>query len=674
MKMIQQGNVVRIACLAAAVALALAGGQAWAQASPPASAAAPAQDILVSGVPTGGPQAVQVQALIQADYQQALADAGTPALDVGQLQAVATRITAKLHEAGYTDAHAYLPGQVLAMHLGAAGTPPATVAQAMTASAAPVAAATPDVPPLRDREAPAAQDQSLAVRGFHVRGVGQHPDDGITPASVQALVDEQFTTLSGGARKPVQANFGQLQQVADRITDRYRKAGFIVATAYVPAQSVGEEGIVQIDVLEGTIGKVVVKGASHYRPGAIAAPAEKLKGKPLRKQDIDSALLYARDMPGVTVSSTFQPGAKTGQTDLVMVAHEAKRPFVFTVGGNNYGTELTGRYRAQAGAAWNSPLGIGDQLTANIDYAFDPRSNVYGALGYRIPTVVVPGLSGVIGATRSELQINSGVFSALDVKGPTSSSFAGADWKFVNTDDVAMQASARYIREKSQLGALGVKLSDERFDVAELGFGVTRTDQRLRGLDMLQGSVRKSVRDDSATPDLVSPDHDSNFALLRLSYTRMQFLTRSQRLYFKLGGQYTPDALPPLEQFVLGGPDSVRAFPIAEALTDRGWFSSLEYHVDAPGLGDRVSPFYDRPWRELLEAEVFYDFGRGYASHHRDGINTVETLEGVGAGLIFRVPRFHHFEFRLDASVPTGSRDASDKRGYHIYSRFGFTF
>ncbi len=665
---------MRIACLAAAVALALAGGDAWAQAAPAAPAAGmPAQDILVSGVPTDGPQAAQVQALIQAEYQQALAGAGASALDASQLQAAAQRITAKLHEAGWADAHAYLPGQVLAVHLGAGATPAATVAQAMAAPAA-AAAATPKVPPLRDREAAAAQDQTLSVHGFRVQGVGNHPDDGITPATVQALADEQFATLSGGTGKPVQANFSQLQQVADRITDRYRKAGFIVATAFVPAQTVGPDGIVHVDVLEGTIGKVVVKGASHYRPVAIAAPAERLKGQPLRKQDIDSALLYARDLPGVTVSSTFQPGAKTGQTDLVMVAHEAKRPFVFTVGGNNYGTELTGRYRAQAGVAWNSPLGIGDQLTANVDYAFDPRSNVYGALGYRIPTVVVPGLSAVIGATRSELQINSGEFADLQVKGPTSSTFAGADWKFVNTDDMQMQSSLRYIREKSQLGALGVKLSDERFDVAELGFGLQRTDQRLRGLDVVQGSLRKSIRDDSTKPDLVSPDHDSNFSLLRLSYTRLQFLTRSQRMYFKLGGQFTKDALPPLEQFVIGGPDSVRAYPIADALTDRGWYSSLEYHVDAPFLGDRVSPFYDRPWRELLEVEMFYDFGRGYASRHREGNNPVETLQGVGAGLIFRIPRFHHFEFRLDASVPTGSRDASDKRGYHIYSRFGFTF
>lgn len=667
---------MRIACLAAAVALALAGGDAWAQASPPAAAVpgAPAQDILVSGVPTDGPQAAQVQALIQADYQQALTDAGASALDASQLAAVAARITAKLHEAGYPDAHAYLPGQVLAVHLGAGASPGATVAQAMSSPVAAPAAVTPMVPPLREREAPAAKEQTLTVHGFRVKGVGNHPDDGITPATVQAMADEQFATLSGGTGKEVQANFSQLQLVADRITDRYRKAGYIVALAYVPAQTVGADGIVQVDVLEGTIGKVVVKGTSHYRPIAISAPAEKLKGEPLRKQDVDSALLYARDLPGVTVSSTFQPGAKTGQTDLIMVAHEVKRPFVFTLGGNNYGTELTGRYRAQAGAAWNNPLGIGDQLTANVDYALDPHSNTYGALGYRIPTVFVSGLSGVIGASRSELQINSGAFEALKVKGPTSSTYGGADWKFVNTDDLSMQASARYIREKSQLGALGLKLSDEQFDVAELGFGLTRTDQRLRGLDVFQGSLRKSVRDDSVNPDLVSPDHDSKFALARLSYTRLQFLTRSQRLYFKLGGQYTQDALPPLEQFVIGGPDSVRAYPIADALTDRGWYSSLEYHIDAPGLGDRVSPFYDRPWRELLEVEVFYDFGRGYASSHREGNNPVETLQGIGAGLIFRIPRFHHFEFRLDGSVPTGSADASDKRGYHVYSRFGFTF
>src|SRR5690606_14707872 len=168
-------------------------------------------------------------------------------------------------------------------------------------------------------------------------------------------------------------------------------------------------------------------------------------------------------------ASTFQPGAHADETDLVMVAREAKRPFTSTTGANNCGNELTGRYRAQLGATWLSPLGIGDSLAANVDYAFNPRNNVYGSLVYRAPTVVVPGLSAVVGATRSAMQINTGSFTALGVKGPSSLYFGGADWAFVNTDTLKLQGTLRYIKEQSRLSSVGMTLSDERFDVAELG-------------------------------------------------------------------------------------------------------------------------------------------------------------------------------------------------------------
>lgn len=672
-----------MASLAAALALALTNSQAWAQDVPAAAApgdgataaaAAPSQQILVSGVPAGS-DAATVQGIVQAGYAEAMAAAGHPAaLTQAQLQAAADAITTALKAAGYPDAHAYLPEQVLAFTVHDAPAP--AVAQAPAAAEPPAPAAKPPlpdnvVPPVRDRGAASAQ--TLAVRGFRIQGVGDHPDAGITSASMQALADAQLKKLGGGAT-PAQLDFAQLQQVADAMTDTYRKAGFIFGTAFLPAQTVGNDHVVEIRVLEGTLGRVIVKGNKRYRASAIAAPVLPLTGKVLRKGDVDTALLYARELPGVSVSSTFQPGEKTGQTDLLMVANEAKRPYTITTGANNYGTELTGRYRAQLGVTWNSPLGIGDSFTANVDYAMDPRNNVYGALAYRVPTVAVPGLSGVIGATRSELQLSNGTFAALDVKGPSSSQYAGADWKFVNTDTLQMQASLHYIRERSKLTSIGIPLSDERFDVAELAWAMNRTDQKLHGIDLLQVSVRKSIADRSVGPDLVSPNHASSFLSTRLSYTRLQFLTKSQRAYFKLGGQWTNDALAPLEQFVIGGPDSVRAYPIADGLADRGYYASLEYHVDAPGFGDKVSPFYARPWRELLELEAFVDYARGLPAGADRADSSAITFKGVGAGLIFRLPRFHRFEFHLDGSVPIGGPDASDKKGYHIYSRFGFTF
>ncbi len=114
---------------------------------------------------------------------------------------------------------------------------------------------------------------------------------------------------------------------------------------------------------------------------------------------------------------------------------------------------------------------------------------------------------------------------------------------------------------------------------------------------------------------------------------------------------------------------------IADALRDRGYYASLEYHVDAPGFGDKVSPFYGRPWRELLEFEVFYDYAKGFsAGANRQLTPASAELSGVGAGFIFRLPRFKHFEFHFDGAKSTSTQNASDGKGFHIYSRFSFTF
>lgn len=664
-----------------AAALALAGvtsvwgsGSVWAQGSAPATG-----QILISGVPASAPD---IQKIIDSEYRAA---AGAGALGHAQLQALAERITAALQKAGYRQAHAYLADEFATYNLGGgapsapantqAASAVASTAAAGNAALASAPSAAGVVPPVAARESESAATQKVAVRGFRIDGVGDHPDAGITYDSIQALVNDQYRKLGGTASQPVMLSFAQMQGVADKVTERYRKAGFIVADAFLPAQTIGSDQMVQIQILEGRVGRIIVKGNKRYYTDVIAAPAQQLRDKPLQKSTVDSALLYVRDLPGVTVASTFQPGRQTGDTDLIMVAHEAKNPFTFTLGADDYGTALTGRYRALAGVTWNSPLGIGDSLSANVDYALDPNQNAYGSLAYTAPLVVVPGLSMTGGVTRSELQISSDGFAALKVRGPTTTQFAGSDWKFLNTDDLKMQASLHVMREKSQLSTQGMALSDERFNVLDLGYAMNRTDRRFHGVDLLQVNVRKSLADQSHEPDLVSPNHAHDFTVMKLSYTRLQFLTRSQRLYFKFNGQWTPDALAPMEQFVIGGPDSVRSYPIADGLSDRGYYTSLEYHVDAPFIGNKPSPFYARPWREVLELETFLDYARGFTAG-ADHSSTVPPVNysGFGVGFIFRIPQFHHFEFHLDGAIPLGSQVATDRHGYHVYGRMGLTF
>lgn len=531
------------------------------------------------------------------------------------------------------------------------------------------------MPPVKDRDTGNMAAQTIEVDGFRVTGVGDHAKQGVTPASIQAVADAQYQQLAGKTGQPAKLTFAQMQGVADKIVARYRKAGFIVSNAFLPAQTISADRIVHVQVLEGQIGKIIVKGTKRYRPSVISASAQKLRGKPLLKSDVDTALLYARDLPGVSVSSTFEPGAQTGDTDLLMIANEAKRPYQITVGASNYGTDLTGQYRADLGVEWDNPLGIGDTFNANAEYALDPNNNLYGSLSYRAPVPIEPGITAVVGASRSELQIDNGTFAALDVKGPTTQYYAGMDWKFINDDDLKAIGTLHFIDEESKLSSLGTNLSDEKFTLAELTLGMMQTDRRFNGVNILQLGVRQAINDYSNPVDLVSPGHSSDFTVAKLSYTRLQFLTQTQRLYFKFVGQYTNDALIPLEQFVLGGPDSVRSYPIADALRDRGYYTSLEYHVDAPGFANVISPFYGRPWRELLEFEVFADYSKGFsAGANRISTPDPATLSGVGAGLIFRLPRFSHFEFHIDGSKALSAENASDGKGYHIYARFSFTY
>lgn len=538
-----------------------------------------------------------------------------------------------------------------------AATAPAGAQQDNVAAAVPAVAA-------RDTAA------TLQVRGFRVTEVGEHPDQGITPQHMQALADAHFAELARGA-DTVRLDFAQLQAAADVITQAYRSAGFLVSVAYLPPQQLGPAQIVEIRVLEGRIGKVIVQGNQRYRSHTVGDAAEQLQGQPLRKADIDSALLYARDLPGVSVSSVLQPGEHEGETDVVLVARETGRPYEFNLSVDNFGTEVTGRGRAQAGLTWNSPLGLGDVFAASAMWQFDPSASRNGALSYSVPIRGVPGLSVLAGANQSDLEANSGPLASFDLKGPASQRYAGADWKFVNTERLQLTTSARYLHENSRFEGLGFLLAKQKYDVAELGLALRHNDPRWHGVNLAQLSVRQSLDDESADFDIINPYRDSHFTVARLGLLRMQYLTRTQRLLFKLNGQYTDSSLPTMEQFQLGGNDSVRGYTQGEALGDRGYYGALEYYVDAPGFADKASPFQGLSWREVLSFDVFVDHGRVFdASRHQSPL----TLASAGAGLTFRLQRFHNLELRLAGAVPTSSAEPADGRDVRAYARLGMTF
>ena len=549
-----------------------------------------------------------------------------------------------------------------------AGWQPGDQQQALSAPASPplLDTITVDVPAPRER---AGAQATVPTRGFRVAGVGEHPRHGITPASIQALVDARFRALAGDAPEAA-LTFAQLQDVAAAVTRAYREAGFLVATAYVPAQTIGEDGVVTLEALEGRLGRVLVEGNRRVRSSAIAAPARRLEGRSLHREEVDTALLSMRELPGVDTSVVLQPGEAPGETDMRVTATEEARPYSVSLATSNHGSPMTGRYRAQVGLAWRNALGLGDVFSASYAHGFSPEQSSAVSVGMQVPLQAVDGLSMVASYLRSEMEVAGGPFASLGLSGPTTNAQLGLDWTFRHRPRLLVSGTLRLARERSRLQALGFTLSDQAFDVVDAGFVLRHAARRSRGVNLVQANVRRALSDRSRGSDLVTPARESDWTLARLALARMQFLTPSQRLFARFYGQYTGDVLVPMKQIALGGPDSVRSLPVSDALGDRGYQATLEYQVDAPGFADMPSPFGARRWGDLLRLQLFTDHGRawsaaGGASHR---------YTGAGAGLRLHLPHLHDLELQFAAAVPVGGSDPSDGDDLRTWLRLGMAF
>jgi len=514
---------------------------------------------------------------------------------------------------------------------------------------------------------------TVQVTRISVEGVGEHPANGLSRASVEAVANQALREISPSL--PAALSFAQIEQITARITQTYRDAGFLVSVAYIPPQQIGDSQLLTLKVIEGRVGRVLVQGSQRYRDDQLTASSLALIGRPLRQAEPERALLYARDLPGVSVTSVLQPGQNEGETDIVLVAKDSAHPYEISAGLSNHGSDSTGKYRAEVGISAFNALGAGDVLAASLGYGLDPADSWQAALSLSIPSSTVDGLSAIAGISRSEMEINSGPFAAMRLTGPTTLFYAGSDWKFIQRNDLQVQASARWIHEESELEGLGMLLSRHSFDVLDAGVSLRHTDRRWRGMNLAQVSLRKSINDESSPFNWLYTSHAPDFWVARTSVARLQALPGNQRLLLRGSAQFTEDALTPLEQFSVGGPTSVRAYPLSNALGDRGVQATFEYQVSAPGFADSPSPFDGRRWGDLVDINLFYDWGRTSPApnNRRLGVLPI-TLEGVGLGVGLRLPWKPELRLDMSAAKPTGSYSGSDQRSTQYWARISSTF
>jgi hemolysin activation/secretion protein len=153
--------------------------------------------------------------------------------------------------------------------------------------------------------------------------------------------------------------------------------------------------------------------------------------------------------------------------------------------------------------------------------------------------------------------------------------------------------------------------------------------------------------------DELTAQTNGGYSKLNYWFSRLQRLRSTTSLYVSLSGQMASKNLDSSEQFSLGGPTAVRAYPTGEAIGDQGILATLEGRWQ---------------FRENWQASVFYDRGQ-IRLHKNELLNQPSTtipnaysLSGTGLGLDYARPGNLLLRAMLAKKLGTNpGRDANDK-------------
>ncbi|MDO8810796.1 MAG: ShlB/FhaC/HecB family hemolysin secretion/activation protein [Gallionella sp.] len=481
----------------------------------------------------------------------------------------------------------------------------------------------------------------------------------ITGASVFSASELQALLASWVGKEQT---LSDLERAAAEISRYYRDHGYFVARAYLPAQDISK-GVVQIAVLEGRIGSVKVKvsGDGWLNEEAVknVVAASSTEGTIVNDRQLERGLLLANDLAGVKITSTLVPGATAGTSDIVVDAQQTGA-FSGNVDIDTSGNRYTGQVRAGGTLNINSPLKMGDQLTARIMTSGGGMN--FGRLSYTLPV----GTKGTkLGFAYSAMRYKLGrEFEVLNATGNAKIASLFALHPFVRSRNFNLYGTAGY-DNKTMLNEAGTgKTSDNRDNLFSFGVtGDSRDNLAGGGMNSFNATLASGNLDLSAWQanklvDAAGPRTDGNYTKFNYNMARMQRVDDGIALLASLSGQTASGNLDSSEKFSLGGANGVRAYPQGEASGDDGYLVNLELRKDLgnSGYGNmQLTGFFD-----LGHTQLYKTSWTGWQGTNPTLSNSYNI---AGAGLGFNIDMEKNYSFRSYLAAKVGTNNGSDARG-----------
>ncbi len=546
-----------------------------------------------------------------------------------------------------------------------------------------------DIPSVRDRDPDPESGPRLNVEKFKLQGIVEYPELGITKADIEKLIEgirfdlmQEYKVLDSGFTKSeleevsnllveieeetmerhvsdleVQKlvwlireqrsnrgiTLGQIETVADRITQFYRERGFILAKAYIPQQEV-RDGIVTLTLLLGTLGEVEVHDSKLYESQFLESTFDDMLTMPVTSAAVEEKLYLINDFPGMVATGFFQPGAQVGDTRLNINVKD-ERDYDINVRLDNHGSEQTGEYRLYGEGFWHNPFGNADQLQLAAMLTAQPSNSTYYQFRYST-RIFSPRLNLSVGASNNDFVLgpgNSETINNLGIFGETIQSDVTASYSLRRSRKESYFVDLIYddIESQLRLGAVGGADDTSLDDIVNnvsFRFRYDVLDEVSKILH--QGDVKLiSGKFEQGAEE----GQDKNYSILGANYSLLTFwkipyFEANSRIIYRASLQYTSSALSSINQYSLAGPSKVRAYPVNQFSADNAFYTGVDWVFDSPkifdvtigdsNLRDMIQPFIfvDAAWGEVIALVAgeenatgeLYDAGIGFRLSYRN--------------------------------------------------------
>ncbi|MFN4329148.1 MAG: ShlB/FhaC/HecB family hemolysin secretion/activation protein [Limnobacter sp.] len=451
---------------------------------------------------------------------------------------------------------------------------------------------------------------TVAINEFDIKGLTVATADQVRPI-LEPYANKNLTVA-------------ELQGVAEEVAVFLRGLGYPLAQAYLPPQKI-DGGKVQIQVLEGIVdgqkgtdGLIVETAGERVQPTIIETILSKavIPGQPIKNDDLDRAVRLAGDLAGVrSLTTTLGPGEQPGST-FVTAKVDEENLFTGSVSVDNYGNKYSGEERVNATLNLNSPFGYGELFTLNLTETDRSRSA-------KIAGVTPVGSSGLkVGASYADLDVSvGGAFTPLNIASNSSVASVFGSYPLIRSATNNVQATV-VVDDKDVFNQLlGTPTSDRKVELTTLGLNgnFTETSGAQNSWSVSYGFGDVTLKSNTVLADDLATR--GPFEKINAAFGRLTPLSkdRTWNLYTAVSGQTANKNLDVVEQFQLGGPNGVRAYPTGEAIGEEGALLNVELRklVNRTSFGD-------------LNVYAFYDYG--HISQRRQ-FGRSYGLEGAGVGV-----------------------------------------